>query len=373
MYEDGLGLASGASVARAGAWSLLALALVACAPADDTGSQSMDVKVDTSSELAWAQYRENLRFAATYQTTCQVGEAWWRPRVLVTGFGRFQSQRVNATGMVVSELLDGLDYPLTEPPPAGQIDPPAPQTAVAVGTIVLDGIGEVDVCAMVLPVFWDLASVLVLKEIDAFLPDVVIMNGVAGSRQPLWLELGAVNRATALEDGSGILQPIEEGAPLIPTAGDEDYARGNLASWPSLRHATEQAIATLSESPRQDGTPLGDIVDGVRFAGYPRASNTYLCNNTTYTVGYLMDHGGERLDLLQASEPREGEPSSVPVELEWDHSSVPRWFVHWPSDLKDAHVAAGAQILRAMMTAQLEGLWDVEAQPSRGDNALADL
>ena len=52
-------------------------------------------------------------------------------------------------------------------------------TGVATTTIVLAGAGPVDVCAMILPVYWDLAAILVAKEIDAFRPNLVLMNGVA--------------------------------------------------------------------------------------------------------------------------------------------------------------------------------------------------
>ena len=111
--------------------------LGACLPEADTSTQQLDVKVDTSSDLAWAQYEQNLRFAESYEARCTVTHATKRPRVLVTGFGRFKTNALNATGLVVSELLDGLDYPMTEPPPSGQVDPPGPQTAVAHGVIEL--------------------------------------------------------------------------------------------------------------------------------------------------------------------------------------------------------------------------------------------
>lgn len=362
----------------------LALALVgclavACGPTDHIGSDEQDVKVDTESELSWQQYLANLEFARGYQPTCAPattaegeGAEVDRPRVLVTGFGRFQSNRSNATGEVVSELLDELAYPLTDPPAYGQIDPPAPQTAVALGTVELDGVGEVDVCGMVLPVFWDLAAVLVLKEIEAFSPDFVLLNGIAGWRQPLWLELGSINRARALEDGSDILMPIEEGAPLIPTASDDEYARPLLLSWHAVRASAEAAIATHGADER-DGTPLSDVVQGVRFAGYPRSSNTYLCNNTAYTVGYLMDHHGETVRLMEASHPREGFDDGLDVTMSEDHRATPRVFVHWPSNLKGAHLASGAAVMRALIAGQVDALINEGEPPTPGDNAIAEL
>jgi len=345
--------------------------LGACLPEADTSTQQLDVKVDTSSDLAWAQYEQNLRFAESYEARCTVTHATKRPRVLVTGFGRFKTNALNATGLVVSELLDGLDYPMTEPPPSGQVDPPGPQTAVAHGVIELDDIGEVDLCAMVLPVYWDLAAVLVLAEIEAFAPDFVLMNGIAGARQELWLELGAVNRAKATEDGSSILEPLVEGAPLLPDLGEEQYLRGNLASWQRLQTAASDAIADLADTAAAD-LVLSDVIRGVDLAGYPRASNTYLCNNTTYTVGYLMDHPGEKAKLMQASHPREGFATHIEVSLQRDASQVPRLFMHWPGDLTGEHLSASASVMRSVLAAQLsaEAAGD---PPSRGDNSMAEL
>ncbi len=338
------------------------------------------MKVDTESELAWAQYRANLEFAQSYQPTCvgasvasEEGEPQVeRPRVLVTGFGRFMSNRSNATGQVVSELLDELTYPWTDPPASGQIDPPAPQTAVALGRMELPKVGEVDVCAMVLPVFWDLAAVLVLAEIEAFSPDFVLLNGIAGWRQPLWLELGSINPARALEDGSNVLMPIEEGAPLIPSAPQDETARPLLLSWHSVREAVDGAIEAQGEDER-DGTPLSDVLQGARFAGYPRSSNTYLCNNTAYAVGYLMDHHGETVRLLEASHPREGFDDGLDVVLSDDHRDTPRVFVHWPSNLEGEHLASAAEVMRALIDGQLDALVNDGEPPTPGDNEIAEL
>jgi hypothetical protein len=260
--------------------AVLVLGAAACAAPSDPASQEHDVKVDTQTDLAWAQYRANRDFAEGYEARCPAREPGaTRPRVLVSGFGRFQSQRINATGLVVSELLPELDYPFTEPPLAGAIDPPEPQLAVASGIVHLPQVGEVELCAMVLPVFWDLAAYLVLREAERFDPDLVLMNGVAGSRQKLWLELGAVNLAKRLEDGSNILEPLENMSPLVPEAADEEQARGNLASWEAVREAALAAIANHA-AVESDGERLDEVLRGAAFAGFPRNSNTYLCNNT---------------------------------------------------------------------------------------------
>jgi len=346
-----------------------------CGSADGLGSESQNVKVGTQSALAWAQYQANLAYAMAYQPVCGQGNAPVqtevaadRPRVLVTGFGRFQSNWRNASGQIVATLIDELSYPLTDPPPSGEIDPPEAQTAVARSTIALPDSGPVELCVMVLPVFWDLAALLALKEIEAFDPDLVIMNGIAGSRQPLWLELGAVNRARGLQDGSNILAAVE-GSPLISTASDDDTARGNLLSWQPVREAIELALASEGPTLASNEMRFDEIAQGTRLAGFPRSSNTYLCNNTTYTVGYLMDHVGETVRLLEASDPRDDFVDGIDMALSSDHAETSRVFIHWPSELDDAHLRSGAALLLAARDAQLA----TAVSPTRGTNELAEL
>jgi pyrrolidone-carboxylate peptidase len=332
---------------------------------------SGDVVVITDTEEAWAQYEANVSFALSYEARCLPEADSARPRVLVTGYGRFGSNPSNATGLTVSELLPELTYPMTEQPPPGEVDDPAAQTAVALGTIDLPSSGPTDVCAIVLPVYWDLAAVLALAEIEAFNPDFVLMNGIAGPKQPLWIELGSINEAMAVTDGSKVLAP-EGGAPLIPTAPDEDLLRGLRLSWETVRSAARTAVDDRAGALEAEA-PLSDILHGAVFAGYPRASNTYLCNNVAYTVGYLLDHPGQSFRLLEPSHPREGKPTGIDVMLSADHTTTPRVFVHWPSELSGAHLSSAAQIMAAMMDAQLHALATGQDDPTTGSNDLAEI
>lgn len=329
--------------------------------------------VDTESELAWQQYLANLDFAKSYTPTCdRVAAEDADHRVLVTGFGRFLSNPDNATGAMVSALLEELDYPFTEAPPRGEIDPPGPQTAVAQGIIELPGAGRVAVCAMVLPVYWDLAPYLVAQEMAAFEPNFVFMNGIAGWRQETWLELGAVNSAKRLGDGSDISKPLENRSPLVPVADPSEFARPNLASWDALQTAMLE-VRNLHRDVERDGEPFDDIVHGTLLGGFPRVSNTYLCNNVTYTVGYLMDHHADEVTLMEASHVRDGVETGLPVTLGVDMSNVPRLFMHWASNIQGEHVALGADMMRAAIDAQLTALDAEEQAPIRGDNAFADI
>lgn len=349
--------------------------LLACGPSEEPGAEAPqtgdedEVIVKTETAEEWAQYQASLKFALGYKPRCQATSG--RPRVIVSGYGRFMSNRTNATGMVINRLIPEAIYPETDPPAPGEVDDPAPQTSVALGTLDLPGTGEVDVCAMILPVFWDLAAILVLKEAQAFNPDLVLMNGIAGSAQPLWLELGSVNKAMSARDGSNLLAPLE-GSPLIPKASSTDQLRGLRMSWDAVKEAAEGAIEAEASSVDAQGAPFKDILTGAKFAGFPRPSNTYLCNNVAYTVNYLMGYPGRSVKLMQASKPRAGQPSSISVKLTRDHRSTPRDFIHWPSSLSDDNLDAAARVLSAIIDAQLTAIRQGDA-PSLGTNERAEI
>jgi pyrrolidone-carboxylate peptidase len=353
--------------------TVLGTVLTGCADADegDATDDSSEVRVDTRTPLARAQYDANVAFLGAYTPRCTPSADPNRPRVLVTGFGRFMSVANNATGRIVSTLVPSAPYPETQEPPADTVDPPAPQLSVGTTTLDIAGIGPVDVCGMILPVYWDVAAILIAREADAFAPNLVMMNGVAGVRQPIWLELGALNRAAALQDGSNNLAPYvprtQNFAKLVESAPESETARPNLMSWQAVQRAARGVI----EAHATDGTDaaagkrLGDILHGAELAGFPRSSNTYLCNNVTYTTGYMMDHPGKSVTLLRATPRKRGAINEVKVKIARDLSRVPRLFIHWPSEMADLFHAQGADVLKAIIGAQLG------AEPTRGDNAMA--
>ncbi len=375
-------------------WSLFAAvcaaaALTSCGEADPSESETTGgasdtvedaIRILTSTPEARAQYDANVRFALNYRARCGAGltaSATRRPRVIVTGFGRFLSNPTNATGLMVAGLVPGMRYPVTARPAAGQVDDPAPQTAVASATVMLEGVGAVDVCAMVLPVYWDLAAILVLKEVQAFGPDFVLMNGIAGARQDLWLELGSVNRALVLPDGSDALVPAppsgQRFAPIVPSAIASETALGLRLSYANVQRAARAAI-DANGSVLEDGARFDSVAQGALRAGFPRDSNTYLCNNTTYVVNYAMAHPNATLTLMQASPALAGRVNRVGVKLTRDARAVPRVFTHWPSALTGAHLDAGRSVMRAMIAAQLLASREGGASaPVLGSNADAEI
>ncbi|HRG97445.1 MAG TPA: hypothetical protein PLR99_14425 [Polyangiaceae bacterium] len=340
-------------------------------PSDDEPAieEENAVKVDTRTPEGRAQYDANVAFANAYVARCKL-PASGKKRAIVTGFGRFMGLANNATGRMAVGLLPGMEYPETAQPPAGAVDAPGPQLSVAAGAVTLPRSGDVELCVMVLPVYWDLAAILLAKEIDAFGPDLVLMNGVAGARQDLWLELGAVNKAAALDDGSDQLRPATSpgasSAPILESATSADQARANLLSWNAVEAAARAARDGAAERSDAAG-PFGDVLRGVKRAGFPRSSNTYLCNNITYITGYLMDYPGRTLQLLRSSTRVPGKPSYVKTRISRDTRKTPRVFAHWPSDLATRHTSAGRDVMRAVLDAQLS----TSEAPTRGQNADA--
>ncbi|RYE94253.1 MAG: hypothetical protein EOO75_02440 [Myxococcales bacterium] len=340
--------------------------------AAETGDED-EVVVETETPEEWAQYQANLKFALDYKPKCPVTKTG-RPRVIVSGYGRFMSNATNTTGQIISRLIPGAKYPVTAPPPYGEVDEPAPQTSVALGSLTLPKTGAVDVCALILPVSWDLAAILVLKEVAAFAPDLVIMNGIAGPTQPLWLELGSVNRAMAARDSSDLLAPVE-GSPLIPQASQGDLLRGLRMSWGTVKGAAEKAIKAEAKLLDEKGKPLSDVITGgALLAGFPREGNTYLCNNVAYTVNYLMGYPGRSVRLLKASHPRGNAPNGISVKVSRDHRQTPREFIHWPSTLAGPrHLDAGARILAAIIDAQLTAQRSSSDRATVGTNEQAEI
>jgi pyrrolidone-carboxylate peptidase len=355
---------------------LAAFSLAACASetsGEDVAGDENEVKVDTRTPAARKQYDANVAFATSYKAQCSRTNSG-HPRVLVTGFGRFMSIEDNATGRIVSTLVPAARYPETAPPASGEVDPAAPQLSVATTTLVLPGSGPVDVCAMILPVYWDLAAILIAKEMDAFAPSFVMMNGVAGDRQPIWIELGATNRAAPLDDGSNQLKPAISGndayAKIVESAGTDEDARPNFLSWNAVKTAAKATVDEHANDMDQE-TRLGDLLQGVSLGGFPRRSNTYLCNNVTYVTGYLMSHPGKEVKLLKASPAVKGAINEVKVQMKTDLRLAPRVFVHWPSEMASKHHAAGAEVMKAIIDAQLLELKKGQL-PTKGDNTMAD-
>ncbi len=349
---------------------VLVFAASACGAPEDHGvdDEESAVRVETVGSAAREQYDANVALASAYRPTCTAPKSD-RPRVLVTGFGRFRNIGDNASGRILSRLVPGAVYPETEAPPTDDVDPPGPQINVVSSVLELPQSGLVDVCSMILPVYWDLAAILIAKEMEAFKPTFVMMNGVA-ERPEMWIELGAGNRAGAIKDGSDLVRPdVSAGSALTELIEGGEDARPSRLSWRAVEAAARSRIQSHTTATK-DSSRFGDELGEVKLAGFPRSS-IYICNNVTYVTGYLMDHPRTTVDLLQASPPLAGKVNEVQVELKTDFRDTPRVFVHWPSGLTAQHLEAGADVMRAMLDAQLVAIATGDF-PTLGDNALAD-
>lgn len=345
--------------------AVLAGLLTGCTAQDDAPSTDEgEVRIDTTGDTERAQYDAAVDFVTNYQPRCTKPRADGVKRVLISGYGRFMSNRNNATGRIVSALA-GLAYPETNPPAAGAVDPLAPQLAVRTQTVRWPESGAVEICALILPVVWDVAPIVLLRELAAFKPDLVLMNGIADVHQDLWIELGGVNEAAPYQDGTNLLVPYTRDGESIPLLDGAPATHPNSMSWDIVSRAANAAI----ERATADHPELADILYGAVLAGFPRSGNTYLCNNITFTTSYLMDSPGTRARLLEASTPIEGRTNFVDVRLPGDFRAIPRTFLHWPSALEDGDgPAIGARIVAALADAQLSAI----EPPSPGNNDLAD-
>ena len=206
------------------------------------------------------------------------------------------------------------------PRSAGSVDDPARHVVVADFTMTLPHAGEVDARALVLPVFWDVAAVVALREIDAFAPDVVMMNGIGRDEQPIVLERSALNRAAARDDAS--LRVRGSGSEII-----ENGAR--------VRH-----LACAAE--------VISAAAGLEV-GAAREDNAYLCNQLTYVVDHVLAHPGRALQLLRRSPDDDG----VMLTMTRDFSAIPRFFLHWPASLAGPRLEGAADVVRRALDAQL--------------------
>jgi hypothetical protein len=226
---------------------------------------------------------------------------------------------------------------------------------------------------MILPVYWDLAAILLAREAQAFQPTMVMMDGVDTDRQPLLLELGSVNRAMLSSDGSDILHPAQPKgqpeAPILKSASKADELKGLFLSYGPVQDAANAAVQAHAGD-LEAGEKLSDVLQGAKRAAFPREGNAYLCNNVTYVTNYLMSYPGKSVTLLQ---PSNGPKDGVHVAINADLRAAPRVFVHWPSTLTGKHLDAASDVMRAMIDAQLVALEGGKSPPVIGNNDMAEV
>ncbi len=275
------------------------------------------------------------------------------PRVLVSGFGRFLTHDFNASAHIVTRLLNGVEPPSVSVSDLRGVHSPAEQTLVQCQTVAIDQHTDVELCVLVLPVFWDLAPWLLLNTIKHFQPSIVLMNGIAAERQPIYLEHACANYARVCEDGSGHLRPeivTERGGEVLGKLvldEAESLEDSQLrAAWGALEQAAQRECDGLGDV-RESDVNLSSILSGVSQQSQWSESNSYLCNSVAYLCNHAMLHPTRALRFFEQT----SDPLTLALMGEW--SAVSRAFIHWPSDLRGKHIDCGAAILRAMISAQV--------------------
>ena len=164
----------------------------------------------------------------------------------------------------------------------------------------------------VLPVEWGRASELLLADALATRAALVLMNGVAGARQPMWIESAATNARAERADVAGKMPEV---VCVSPT--ETHYVSIDVGVAKGAADVAFDEVRGVVEG----GTRLDAIMHGT-IVMRPRPENAYICNDTTWRVTRALSGTGVRAG-----------------------------FFHWPSELRGAHVEAACDVLSAIAKA----------------------
>lgn len=221
-----------------------------------------------------------------------------RGGVVVTGFGTFPGVGRNATADIVHAIARTHRIALDAPSRR------VPDFEVGRGSLRLPSGRAVPASLMVLPVAWDAAADLVVKETRAAGALLVVMNGVAAPEQPIFVEEAATSARVARPDAYGVSPRRASAASRVrPATLAVDVARDA-----AVRALAAEKLASVP----------GAIVKSAR------PDNAYVCNATAYRVARAQRLGAEH------------------------------GFVHWPKDIARREIAGCARVLVAM----IDALWN---------------
>jgi hypothetical protein len=180
---------------------------------------------------------------------------------------------------------------------------------------------DVDVSLMILPVMWEAAAALVAAEARAARASAIVMCGVAGPAQPIWVETVSTTARVARRDAFG----------MRPRAAK---STGVVSATLDVRRACEAARDAL------DREALTRVVRGAELR---RSSddNAYVCNATAHDVGSLAT----RSRRMMRSSAHDG------VETARMWGDIAHGFVHFPRDIDAADIPACARVLLALVDA----------------------
>jgi len=243
------------------------------------------------------------------------------PRVLLSAFGPFPGVPRNATAEIVRAVAASAGIALRAPSFR------APEFLAGRGELALAS-GRTCRCSiLILPVVWDAAAALVAKEARAARASLVLMSGVAGPAQPIYVEAVATGARAASRDAFG-LRPVRRSisARSLPATFDVDTARD----------AIDRALhAELAGAPA-----LGEVIHGA-VRRESRGENAYVCNATAHVAARAVRRS---VAVLRSR----GEPEGLRVAR---FGPAKHGFVHWPRDIAPEHAPACARVLLAMVDA----------------------
>ncbi len=184
------------------------------------------------------------------------------------------------------------------------LDTPDNATASMMGALAKRGHRTI-----VLPVEWGRASELLLAESIASKATLVLMNGVAGARQPMWIESAAMDVFSERLDAAGKLPEVIRSSPTETVYVSIDVGAAHQAADLVFRKVRD----TIEGGVRLDAIMQGAIMME------PRAENAYVCNDTTWRTTRALSGTGVRAG-----------------------------FFHWPRELRGAHIEAACDVLVAI-------------------------
>jgi|GEM_PF-7111157 len=186
---------------------------------------------------------------------------------------------------------------------------PFPNTPVNATESMMRALAKHGKQTIVLPVEWAHAAELLLAESITTKATWVLMNGVAGARQPMWIESAAMDVFAEREDAAGKMPEVIRTTPTETVYVSIDVGAAKKAADLAFRKVRDTV---------EGGLRLDAIMHGATMMD-PRAENAYVCNDTTWRVTRALSGTGARAG-----------------------------FFHWPHELRGAHVEAACDVLLAI-------------------------
>lgn len=247
-------------------------------------------------------------------------------RVLVQGFSLFSGVDMNISGAVVDSLAK---LPLKQ---RSKLSAQDFGTRVSQKTIEING-HKVELCLVVSEVLWDLAAANLIKVIDDFKPDFVLMSGRGGRKATI--ETGGRNQASTMAGytyngnySGGLNRPHSRRV-------DPRFKSSKIIPSTWNYEAIFQSIYPL----------IKNLNHEVKLGKEGRKDNDYICNNIHYSI-------------LQAATEGNIELAGGLLRPMLDLEIIPAiGFFHYPSKVlssdKEKELEQWSTIIKELIRAQL--------------------